>query len=151
VPVQPVLALSGLGAVDVYGLPRGIAVTTGEALSAALNGYGERLAPRTVDKLYTPAVGRRAGAARLREPAAKVSARDASRLRELRPNLLLLTAAVLLPAEYRAEYVEWWQSTVADETVRTPWQRIRLIGSLLSGAPAQAVSLWSARRQALDR
>jgi hypothetical protein len=151
VPVQPVLALSGLGVVDVYGLPRGIVVATGRDLSDVLNGYGERLAPQTVDKLYTLAVGRRAGAVRMRAPAATVSPRDASRIKELRPNPLLLTAAVLLPAEYRAEYVEWWQSTLADETVRTPWQRIRLIGSLLSGAPAQAVSLWSARRQALDR
>jgi hypothetical protein len=150
IPVDPVLALSGAGVLNVYGGPLGVTVTPRRQLPETLNGYGERLAPVTVDKLYTLVTGRRPGAVRLRPPA-PVSAEDASRLKELRPNPLLLTAAALLPAEHRADYVEWWQSTITDEAVRTPWQRCRLTVSLLHGAPAQAASLWRARRQVPDR
>jgi hypothetical protein len=51
VPVTPVLALAGTGLISVYGLPRGCVVMPYRELDNLLRAYGERIAPRTVDKL----------------------------------------------------------------------------------------------------
>jgi hypothetical protein len=51
VPVTPVLALAGSGLISVYGLPRGCVVMPYRELDNLLRAYGERIAPRTVDKL----------------------------------------------------------------------------------------------------
>jgi hypothetical protein len=51
VPVMPVLALSGSGSVSVYGLPRGCLVLPQREVDNVLRAYGERIAPKTVDKL----------------------------------------------------------------------------------------------------
>ena len=51
VPVTPVLALAGTGLISVYGLPRGCVVMPYRELDNLLRAYGERITPRTVDKL----------------------------------------------------------------------------------------------------
>lgn len=147
VPVVPAVALSGSGAMRVYGWPSGLLVTSVRELSNDLNQYGERLRSTTIDKLYTLATGRAPAATVRVRPSTRVPEQDARRLKEIRPNPLLLTAAAMLPAEHRAEYIEWWQSTINDVAVKTPWQRWQLIASLLQGAPRQATFLWLARRR----
>jgi hypothetical protein len=51
VPITPVLALAGSGPISVFGLPRGCVVMPYRELDNLLRAYGERIAPRTVDKL----------------------------------------------------------------------------------------------------
>jgi hypothetical protein len=53
VPVTPVVALAGTGAIDVHGLPKGCVVTSDRELDYILGAYGERIAPRTVTKLFS--------------------------------------------------------------------------------------------------
>jgi hypothetical protein len=53
VPVTPVLALSGTGVIDVHGLPKGCVVTSYRELDSLLGAYGQRIAPKTVSKLYS--------------------------------------------------------------------------------------------------
>jgi hypothetical protein len=53
VPVMPVLAFAGSGAISVYGLPKGVIVSSYQELGRVLNARGHRLAPKTVDKLYS--------------------------------------------------------------------------------------------------
>ena len=53
VPVTPVIALAGSGAIDVHGLPKGCVVTSDRELDYILGAYGERIAPRTVNKLFS--------------------------------------------------------------------------------------------------
>jgi hypothetical protein len=53
VPVMPVLAFAGSGAISVYGLPKGVIISSYQELGRVLNARGYRLAPSTVDKLYT--------------------------------------------------------------------------------------------------
>jgi hypothetical protein len=53
VPVMPVLAFAGSGAISVYGMPKGVIVSSYQELGRVLNARGYRLAPSTVDKLYT--------------------------------------------------------------------------------------------------
>jgi hypothetical protein len=52
VPVMPVLAFAGSGLITFYGLPKGCIVSAYQELSRVLNARGQRLAPRTVDKLF---------------------------------------------------------------------------------------------------
>jgi hypothetical protein len=51
--VTPVLALSGTGVIDVHGLPKGCVVTSYRELDSLLGAYGQRIAPKTVSKLYS--------------------------------------------------------------------------------------------------
>ena len=53
VPVTPVVALDGTGAMDVHGLPKGCLVTSYRELDYILGAYGERIAPKTVNKLFS--------------------------------------------------------------------------------------------------
>src|SRR6266511_3257908 len=53
IPVMPVLAFAGNGVISVYGMPKGCIVTTYRELSRVLRARGQRLAPKTVEKLYT--------------------------------------------------------------------------------------------------
>jgi hypothetical protein len=53
IPVIPVLAFAGSGVISVYGMPKGCIVTSYRELSRVLNARGQRLAPTTVDKIYT--------------------------------------------------------------------------------------------------
>jgi hypothetical protein len=53
VPVMPVLAFAGSGVITFYGVPRGCIVSAYQELGRVLNSRGERLAARTVKKLYT--------------------------------------------------------------------------------------------------
>ena len=53
VPVTPVLALSGTGVIDVHGLPKGCVVTSYRELDSLLGAYGQRIAAKTVSKLYS--------------------------------------------------------------------------------------------------
>jgi len=53
VPVTPVIALAGNGAIDVHGVPKGCLVTSYRELDYILSAYGERIAPRTVNKLFS--------------------------------------------------------------------------------------------------
>jgi hypothetical protein len=55
VPVTPVIALAGNGAIDVHGLPKGCLVTSYRELDYILSAYGERIAPGTVNKLFSVA------------------------------------------------------------------------------------------------
>jgi hypothetical protein len=55
VPVIPVIALAGNGAIDVHGMPKGCLVTSHRELDYILSTYGERIAPRTVSKLFSVA------------------------------------------------------------------------------------------------
>lgn len=52
VPVMPVLAFAGSGVISVYGMPKGVIITSYRELGRVLNARGRRLAPSTVDKLY---------------------------------------------------------------------------------------------------
>ncbi|NJC64591.1 NERD domain-containing protein [Planosporangium flavigriseum] len=52
VPVMPVLAFAGSGMISVYGMPKGVIISSYEELGRVLNARGHRLAPGTVDKLY---------------------------------------------------------------------------------------------------
>jgi len=53
IPVIPVLAFAGNGVISVYGMPKGCIVTSYRELNQVLNSRGHRLAPKTVEKLYT--------------------------------------------------------------------------------------------------
>lgn len=53
IPVTPILAFAGNGVIDVHGLPKGCLVTSYRELDHLLSSYGERIAPRTVSKLYS--------------------------------------------------------------------------------------------------
>ncbi len=55
VPVTPVIALAGSGPIDVHGLPKGCLVIADRELDYILGAYGERIAPRTVNKLFSVA------------------------------------------------------------------------------------------------
>lgn len=52
VPVMPVLAFAGTGVITFYGMPKGCMVTAYQELGRVLNARGQRLAARTVKKLY---------------------------------------------------------------------------------------------------
>jgi hypothetical protein len=52
VPVMPVLAFAGSGTISVYGMPKGVIISSYQELSRVLNARGHRLAPGTVEKLY---------------------------------------------------------------------------------------------------
>ena len=45
----------GNGAIDVHGVPKGCLVTSYRELDYILRAYGERITPRTVNKLFTVA------------------------------------------------------------------------------------------------
>jgi hypothetical protein len=51
IPVTPVLALAGTGLITIYGVPRGCVVMPYRELDNLFRAYGDRIAPRTVDKL----------------------------------------------------------------------------------------------------
>ena len=55
VPVTPVIALAGNGPIDVHGVPKGCLVTSYRELDYILSTYGERIGPRTVNKLFSVA------------------------------------------------------------------------------------------------
>lgn len=55
VPVTPVIALAGNGPIDVHGLPKGCLVVADRELDFILGAYGQRIAPRTVNKLFSVA------------------------------------------------------------------------------------------------
>ncbi|HEV7898777.1 MAG TPA: nuclease-related domain-containing protein [Planosporangium sp.] len=52
VPVMPVLAFAGSGAISVYGLPKGVIISSYQELGRVLNARGHRLGSGTVEKLY---------------------------------------------------------------------------------------------------
>jgi hypothetical protein len=52
VPVMPVLAFAGSGVITFYGMPKGCIVSAYQELGRVLNSRGQRLAARTVKKLY---------------------------------------------------------------------------------------------------
>jgi hypothetical protein len=52
VPVMPVLAFAGSGVITFYGMPKGCIVSAYQELGRVLNSRGERLAAKTVKKLY---------------------------------------------------------------------------------------------------
>jgi hypothetical protein len=52
VPVVPVLAFAGSGAISVYGMPKGVIISSYQDLGRVLHARGQRLAPDTVEKLY---------------------------------------------------------------------------------------------------
>jgi len=51
IPVTPILALAGSGLISYYGLPKGCVVMPYRELDNLLSAYGDRIAPRTVEKL----------------------------------------------------------------------------------------------------
>jgi hypothetical protein len=53
VPVMPVLAFAGSGTISVYGMPKGVIISSYQELGRVLNARGHRLASGTVDKLYS--------------------------------------------------------------------------------------------------
>jgi len=53
VPVTPVLAFAGSGVIAVYGMPKGVVVTSYGELGRVLNARGRRMAQTTVHKLFT--------------------------------------------------------------------------------------------------
>ncbi len=55
VPVTPVVAFAGTGAIDVHGVPKGVPVTSYRELDHLLRAYGERISVNTVGKLYAMA------------------------------------------------------------------------------------------------
>jgi hypothetical protein len=55
IPVTPIVAFAGTGAIDVHGLPRGCIVTPYRELDHLLSSYGQRIGPVTVQKLYSVA------------------------------------------------------------------------------------------------
>jgi hypothetical protein len=52
VPVMPVLAFAGSGTISVYGMPKGVIISSYQELGRVLNSRGQRLAPGTVEKIY---------------------------------------------------------------------------------------------------
>jgi hypothetical protein len=52
VPVMPVLAFAGSGVITFYGMPKGCIVSAYQELNRVLNSRGQRLAARTVKKLF---------------------------------------------------------------------------------------------------
>jgi hypothetical protein len=52
VPVMPVLAFAGSGTISVYGMPKGVIISSYQELGRVLNSRGQRLAPDTVEKIY---------------------------------------------------------------------------------------------------
>ncbi|GIJ51470.1 hypothetical protein Val02_83560 [Virgisporangium aliadipatigenens] len=52
VPVMPVLAFAGSGVITFYGMPKGCIVSAYQELGRVLNSRGNRLAQRTVKKLF---------------------------------------------------------------------------------------------------
>jgi hypothetical protein len=52
VPVMPVLAFAGSGVITFYGMPKGCIVSAYQELGRVLNSRGQRLAAKTVKKLY---------------------------------------------------------------------------------------------------
>jgi hypothetical protein len=56
IPVTPILAFAGTGAIDVHGLPKSCLVTSYRELDHLLTSYGERIGPRTISKLYSIAM-----------------------------------------------------------------------------------------------
>lgn len=56
IPVMPVLAFAGSGAISVYGMPKGVIISSYQELGRVLNSRGQRLAPGTVEKLFNLAV-----------------------------------------------------------------------------------------------
>lgn len=56
VPVIPVLAFAGSGAINFYGMPKGCLVTSYQELDRVLNSRGHRLAHDTVEKLFAVAI-----------------------------------------------------------------------------------------------
>lgn len=55
VPVVPVIAFAGTGAIDVHGVPRGVRITSYRELDHLLRAYGERISVGTATKLYAMA------------------------------------------------------------------------------------------------
>jgi hypothetical protein len=53
VPVTPVVAFAGTGVIDVHGLPKGCIVTSYRELDYLLSAFGQRIAAKTVSKLYS--------------------------------------------------------------------------------------------------
>ncbi|HKT04689.1 MAG TPA: hypothetical protein VJT31_34680 [Rugosimonospora sp.] len=53
IPVTPIIAFAGTGGIDVHGLPKGCLITSYRELDHLLSSYGERIGPRTVQKLYS--------------------------------------------------------------------------------------------------
>jgi hypothetical protein len=53
VPVMPVLAFAGSGTISVYGMPKGVIISSYQELGRVLNSRGQRLTPGTVEKIYT--------------------------------------------------------------------------------------------------
>lgn len=53
IPVMPVLAFAGSGMITFYGMPKGCLVTSYQDLARVLNARGSRLAPDTVEKIFT--------------------------------------------------------------------------------------------------
>lgn len=53
IPVIPVLAFAGSGVISAYGMPKGCIVTSYRELNRVLYARGRRLAPKTIEKLYT--------------------------------------------------------------------------------------------------
>jgi hypothetical protein len=56
IPVMPVLAFAGSGAISVYGMPKGVIISSYQELGRVLNSRGQRLASSTVEKLFNLAV-----------------------------------------------------------------------------------------------
>jgi hypothetical protein len=52
VPVMPVLAFAGSGVISFYGMPKGCIVSAYQELGRVLSSRGQRLAAKTVEKLY---------------------------------------------------------------------------------------------------
>jgi hypothetical protein len=52
VPVMPVLAFAGSGSISVYGMPKGVIISSYQEVGRVLNARGQRLAPDTVEKIY---------------------------------------------------------------------------------------------------
>jgi hypothetical protein len=55
IPVTPMLAFTGSGLMNLYGLPKDCVVMPYRELDHLLNAYGERIGPRTVEKLASVA------------------------------------------------------------------------------------------------
>jgi hypothetical protein len=53
IPVTPIVAFAGTGAIDVHGLPKECIVTSYRELDHLLSSYGQRIGPTTVHKLYS--------------------------------------------------------------------------------------------------
>jgi hypothetical protein len=55
IPVTPMLAFTGSGLMNLYGLPKDCVVMPYRELDHLLDAYGQRIAPRTVEKLASVA------------------------------------------------------------------------------------------------